>query len=582
MEKNSTDAITEFLTKMAKTHPVFASMQSDEAEKMATDLSETFQSLFPQNNNALAEWANDWAKYQTNLSKLVMSSFLQVGSNADSSKDARFKGEDWDKGAFALLRQSYEITAKMMSDLADKAGLPEKEQQKLSFYTRVAADAMSPSNYAATNPEVLALMRETNGQSLLDGFGNMMADLENGYLSTTDEDAFEVGGNLANTSGKVIFRNELIELIQYTPMTDTVRAKPILVVPPCVNKFYIFDINEKKSMVRYLLEQGQQVFMISWRNAGPETMSYGWDEYLEKGVYQALNVAIDVSDADQVDMLSWCNGGTLLLAALSVMTKSQKTKVGSATFLSSMIDFSDQGGVGVFIDEQQIDAYKTRLKTAGVAPGRDIASAMSMLHVNESIWGFVVNNYLKGRSPAPFDILFWNADTSNLPEPWYTYYVEEMYQSNKLKEPGALHLLERPVNMGNIDMPCYFLAATGDHIVPWKSSHGSQNLVSGESEFVLSAGGHVSGTVINHPERNRRHFLSDGPDGVSADEWQAAASRTEGSWWPHWLAWLDNVSTSEQKPKPIAMGDRTHTVLADAPGTFVKESVPQDGRFGAT
>lgn len=580
MEQNFADKFAETLTEMAKTHPVFSAMQSGDATQMASRLTEAFQSMYGPDNQLLPQWINDWAEFQMNMGKLWMASLTQAGSSdAEPSKDARFRGQEWNEGAFALMRQSYELTAKAMTDMADKAGLPENEQQKLSFYTRVTADALAPSNFAATNPEVMSLIRETNGENLLDGFKNLMADLEKGYLATTDEAAFEVGGNLGTTKGNVVFRNELIELIQYTPVTPSQRKTPILVVPPCVNKFYIFDINEKKSMVRYLLEQGQAVYMISWRNAGPETMTYGWDEYLEKGVYQALDVVTEISKSGEADLLSWCNGGTLLLAALAVMTKEQKAKVSSATFLSSMIDFTDQGGIKVFIDQSQIDTYKSRVKTAGVAPGRDIANAMAMLHVNESIWGFVVNNYLKGRQPAPFDILYWNADTSNLPEPWYSFYVEEMYHANKLKEPGALSLLGRPLDIGNLDMPCYFLAATGDHIVPWQSSLGACDLVSGPAEFVLTSGGHVSGTVINHPERNRKFFLSDGPTGATVEDWQAAAQRTDGSWWPHWLQWLGKVSGDDQVKSPRTLGNQKYKPLEAAPGTYVHEDVPQDGVF---
>ena len=580
MNQKQAGNFSEFLTEMAKSHPLFKSMQPDEVANTTTRITQAFQGIYDPTQFDWTSWANGWAELQQSYTKLWLNTFMEAGKGPTKpSKDARFRGEEWNEGAYAFLRQSYELTSKAMVDMADKAGLPKKEQQKLSFYTRVTSDALAPSNFALTNPEVLAVIKETNGTSLMDGFKNLMADLEKGYLATTDEAAFEVGGNLATTPGSVIYRNELIELIQYDPMTSKVRKKPILVVPPCVNKFYIFDINEKKSMVRYLLEQGQTVFMISWRNAGPDTKDYGWDEYLEKGVYQALEVATEISKSDQADLLSWCNGGTLLLAAMAVMTLDQKAKVGSATFLSSMIDFADQGGVEVFIDQQQIDAYKTRLQATGVVPGRDIANAMAMLHVNESIWGFVVNNYLKGKSPAPFDVLYWNADTSNLPETWYSYYVEEMYHANKLKVPNALTLLGRPVDTRNIDAPCYFVAATGDHIVPWTSSHGACDLVSGPSEFVLTAGGHVSGTVINHPERNRRFFLSNGPDNVGAEDWQTGAARTEGSWWPHWLTWLDEVSGGSSVAAPKSVGNKQHNPLAPAPGTYVLEDVPQDGKL---
>ena len=578
MNQKATDAILQIMETATKTHPLFLGQDAGKTQEISDAVVNSMQAMFAPDGDGLRQWTENWVTYQSEMTKLWVNSFSGSQETATKTrKDRRFGADEWDEGIFPFLHQSYELTAKAMVDMAEKIGLPDHEQRKLNFYARVMADGLSPSNYALTNPEVLKLAAESNGQSFVDGFKNLLADLEKGYLSTTDETAFKVGENLATTPGAVVFRNDLIEVIQYTPMTQKVQANPILIIPPCVNKFYIFDINEKKSMVRYLLEEGSEVFMISWRNPGPEMAGYDWNDYIETGIMAAIDATTTVSTGKKVDLLSWCNGGTMALAALAVMPAKQKSRVGTTTFLSSMIDFADPGEIEVFIDRPQVDAYNQRLKTTKVAHGRDIAQAMAMLHVNESIWGFVINNYLKGKSPAPFDILFWNADTSNLPTSWYSYYTEEMYMDNKLKEPGALTLLDTPVDTRNIDMPCYFVAATGDHIVPWKTSYDATQLVSGKTEFVLTDGGHVSGTVINHPVKSRRHFLSDGPRADTAEEWQGAAARTDGSWWPHWLAWLDANSGAPQRDAPQTMGNSKLPVLAPAPGTFVFEDVAQNG-----
>ncbi|MCK0126123.1 alpha/beta fold hydrolase, partial [Gelidibacter sp. F2691] len=538
---------------------------------MSKDFFKMLEEMGKPGSNPMGVWAETWMSYQQDMAKLWMTTAVKAGEAIDPSKDNRFRGDAWNEGFFPLLRHSYELTAKAMVDMADTAGLSDHEQQKLSFYARIAADNMSPSNFLATNPEAQKLAQETGGQSLIDGYQNMLADLEKGYISTTDEEAFEVGKNLATTPGSVIYRNDLIELIQYKPMAAKTRKAPILIVPPCVNKFYIFDLNEKKSMIRYLLEQGQSVYLVAWRNPSPEMGDLGWDEYVSDGIFEALRATTEVSKSDAVDIMGWCNGGTMLTAALAVMPDDLKTKLGTATFLSTMIDFSDSGQIKVFIDEPQVEAYNQRLKSEKVAPGRDIANAMAMLHVNESIWGFVVSNYLLGKSPAPFDVLYWNADTQNLPAKWYSYFVEEMYMANKLKEPGALTICGTPVDTRNIDVPCYFLAADGDHIVPWKTSFTATDLVSGPTEFVLTTGGHVSGTVINHPAKTRRKFWVDGKDSSSAENWLESADLTDGSWWPHWLEWLEQKNPAERGAPAKTLGNRKYKRLADAPGTYVHE-----------
>lgn len=494
----------------------------------------------------------------------------------DAATDPRFRHESWAGSPFHdFLRQSYLLSARAIVAMADAAGLPEGEQRRLSFHTRLATDALAPSNFAPTNPAVLARAVETNGQSLIDGVRHVLDDLRKGYITTTDETAFEVGKNLATTRGAVIFRNDLIELIQYAPRTAKVSRRPLVIVPPCMNKFYIFDLTGRRSMIRHALERGRNVFIISWRNPGPEQRDWGWDTYVRDGVFKALEVARAVAGAGKADAVAWCNGGSLLTVALAVMTKTQRAGIGSATLLSSMIDFSDPGEIGVFLDPRDNARVGRKLDRAGVLPGRDLALAMAMLHANDAIWNFVVNSYLMGKAPAPFDVLYWNSDTSNLPAEWYRYYVENMYQGNRLREPGALNVLGRPVDTRAIDMPCYMVAGLDDHIVPWRTSYLARDLVAGETEFVLTDGGHVSGTVINHPAGNRRHFLVGGRDGSGPDAWRETAERHEGSWWPHWLDWLDEQGGTARVAAPAEPGNEAHPPLAPAPGTYVLEAVPQ-------
>lgn len=319
------------------------------------------------------------------------------------------------------------------------------------------------------------------------------------------------------------------------------------------------------------------VFTISWRNPDGTVQDYGWDEYLQDGIFTALRVVSEIASGGKVDLLSWCNGGTMLVAALAVIPKDLKSLVGTATFLSSLIDFSDPGDLEVFIDRPQMASYRQRMQGSNVAPGRDISRAMALLHANESVWNFVIGNYLMGKSPAPFDILYWNADTSNLPKRWFSTFAEEMYMKDKLKEPGAMTLLGRPVDTRNIDVPCYFLAATEDHIVPWRSSFHATQLLGGDTTFVLTTGGHVSGTVINHPSGSRRHYHTGDDLDLDPAEWLASATRHDGSWWTHWLDWLDAHSTGGDKAAPKKLGSSKHKPISPAPGAYVLEQVRQDG-----
>ncbi|PIE20673.1 MAG: class I poly(R)-hydroxyalkanoic acid synthase [Neptuniibacter caesariensis] len=552
-------------------------------QKEMDDLLSVLPSLAAPSANAVQAWTNTMMNYQRDALKLWMSPWANLSGQGSASviepsaEDRRFKDEDWKKNPVCnFLMQSYLLASRAMCETVDAAELDAHEKRVLSFYTRYAADALAPTNFAYTNPEVIRQAVETRGQSLVDGFKNLTEDLQSGAITTSDPSAFVLGENIAGTQGNVVFRNELIEVIQYKPLVEKVYQRPLVIVPPCVNKFYIFDLNERKSFVKHALEQGQNVFIISWRNATPEMGDLSWDDYIQKGVWTAFDVARDITGIKKINVLSWCIGGTMVVTALAAMSAAERRNIASATFLTTMIDFSDPGEVEVFIDQKQIDAYQNRLDTSGVLPGNDLSRAMAMLHANESIWHFVINNYLLGKTPPPFDVLHWNADTSNLPKAMYSFFVENMYYEDKLKVPGGVTVCGKPLNVADIDVPCCFISATEDHIVPWRSTFLAKQLIGDNVEFILTEGGHVSGTAINHPVKCRRSFWYGGTNGLDCDAWQASAQKQAGSWWEHWHAWLAEKS-GNQIAAPQQLGNKEYQPMDAAPGTYVKEDVNQNG-----
>ncbi len=523
---------------------------------------ETLQRLFE-------DWTRNWMLPQQADGESAPPSAL--------ASDPRFKDPAWTATPYGqFLLKWYEAagqTAERVGELGNQ--LPAHQKNLWDFYVQYAVDALSPANYFLTNPQALQKAMDTRGQSVLTGVTRALEDLQNNALpASSDATAFTVGGNLATTPGAVIFQNDIFQLIQYRPLTAKVNAVPVVVVPPCVNKFYAFDLNEQKSFVKYLLEQGLQVFMVSWRNPHAGTPSLGWDDYIFDGVHKAIEVACDVTGSPKTNLLSWCIGGALSISALSVMTAAEKKRVASATFLTTLVDYSDHGDVGVFIDAPQVAAVEPRVRMKGVMPGQDLAKAMAMLHAKDSIWHFYVSNYLLGDTIPPFDVLFWNSDTANVPGDLYQFYVENMYLKNLQREPGALQLRGRKSDVGNIDMPCCFVSATEDHIVPWKTTLLSLNLVSGPVEFLLTEGGHVSGTVINHPAKSRKSYWFNGPKTTDPEEWQAGAEKQQGSWWPEWVRWAAKTS-GKQVAAPQSAGSDEWPALEAAPGSYVLEKVPQ-------
>ncbi|OGA21193.1 MAG: class I poly(R)-hydroxyalkanoic acid synthase [Betaproteobacteria bacterium RIFCSPLOWO2_02_FULL_65_24] len=483
--------------------------------------------------------------------------------------DRRFSGAEWNSSPYYdYLRQAYVVNSEFLAELVEALELEPRAKQRLRFVARQLIDAMSPANYAATNPEALTLALQTKGESLSRGIRNLLEDVRKGRISTTDESAFELGRNIAVTQGEVVFENELMQLIQYAPVTRSVHARPLVMVPPCINKYYVLDLQPENSLVRHALEQGQQVFMVSWRNITPETARFRWDDYLELGVLKAIDVASDIAAREEVNVLGFCVGGTMVGAALAVLAARGDERVCSVTLLASMLDFADAGEIAVFIDETSIAAREAAIGAGGIMPGRDLATAFSALRANDLVWPYVVNNYLKGRTPPAFDLLHWNADSTNLPGPMYCYYVRRMYMENALKEPGRLSMLGTPVDLSRVRIPAYVLATREDHIVPWKSAYRSVQLLGGEKRFVLGASGHIAG-VINPAWKNRRSFWVNSRTADEPDRWLAEANEQAGSWWNDWAGWLARHGGGKARARK-RLGNVRYRPLEPAPGRYVK------------
>jgi polyhydroxyalkanoate synthase len=486
--------------------------------------------------------------------------------------DRRFRGPEWQQPYFSFIAQSYLLNAGWLNELVESAQLEPHAKKKLCFFARQYVDALSPANFPWSNPEALKLAAETNGESLTRGLQNLAGDMDRGLVSMSDESAFEVGRNLAITPGAVVFENEFMQLIQYRPSTETVYRRPLIVVPPCINKYYILDLQPDNSLVRYAVAEGHTVFMVSWRNM-PESMGkVTWDDYVGHGVMRALDVARQITDADNVNALGFCVGGTLLASALAVQRAQGNGSVACLTLLTTMLDFSDTGELSVFIDEPYVQKREADFTDGGIVPGRELALTFASLRANDLIWQYVVNNYLKGKTPDAFDLLYWNSDSTNLPGAMYTYYVRNMYLENRLRQPGKLEMCGVPVDLGTLDMPAYVLASREDHIVPWKTAYASARLLRGSTTFTLAASGHIAG-VINPASRNRRHYWLGGKLTEDPDHWLQGAQSQPGSWWTHWRAWLA-PHAGERVPARNLLGNETYREIEPAPGRYVKEKAP--------
>lgn len=492
-------------------------------------------------------------------------------------KDKRFSASEWTANPVAAFSAaSYLLNSEFLLAMADAVDAPVRDKQRIRFAVQQMVDAMSPANFLATNPEAQKHLLETKGESLTKGLTNMLADLQKGRISQTDESAFEVGRNVATTPGHVVYENDLYQLIQYTPTTDTVHQVPLLMIPPCINKFYILDLQPDNSLVRYVVEQGHTVLMVSWRNPDKSLGHLTWDDYVEKGAIDAINVARDLSGQDKVHVFGFCVGGTIAATALSVLAARGEKPAASLTLLTTLLDFADTGVLEVFVDETQVALREQHLARGGILPGRDLATTFSSLRPNDLVWNYVQQNYLKGKQPPAFDLLYWNADSTNLPGPMFCWYLRNTYLENQLKVPGKLTVAGVPVDLGAIDCPVFVYGSREDHIVPWEAAFASMNLLNPKkpkaNRFVLGASGHIAG-VINPASKNKRSYWVNDKNGKTrpktAAEWIEGATEQKGSWWPEWDRFLSEFG-GKQVPAPKEPGNGKYRATEPAPGRYVK------------
>ncbi|WP_065756686.1 PHA/PHB synthase family protein [Bradyrhizobium paxllaeri] len=487
-----------------------------------------------------------------------------------SRGDKRFKDDAWQHSPYYdLLKQSYLLTSKQLSDLVDQAQVDDKSRLQLRFYARQFIDAMSPSNFPATNPEVIRTAIQTRAASLATGMQNLIEDLKKGRITRVDESAFEVGRNLAATPGSVVFENELIQLIEYAPQTAEIEMTPLLIVPPCINKYYLLDLGAGNSFVEYAVAQGHRVFLISWRSAVSETQYLTWDDYLNLGPLKAIDVVRDIASADKIHVLGFCVGGTILSCAAGVLAARGEHKLATMTLLTTMVDFADTGEIGLLIDENAIALREAMIGRGGILPGKELAFTFGTLRANDLIWRYVVESYLKGATPEAFDLLYWDSDSVSLPGPMYCWYTRNTYLENKIKEPGKTTQCGLPIDLSQVSVPLYLLASREDHIVPWQSAYRSKDLMGKDPRFVLAASGHVAG-VINPPARKKRSYWLNDNINRDATTWLEEAQEKPGSWWPDWDDWLKRHS-SGKKRAPAQPGNANFKVIEPAPGRYVKQ-----------
>lgn len=519
-----------------------------------------------------------WQDYLTlwqNTAKRIMGIEAKPVIDAPAS-DRRFKDDAWrENEVFDFIKQTYLLSARYVQDVVRQVdGLDPKTAQKVDFYTRQFIDAMSPSNFLLTNPEVLRKTAETGGENLLKGLNNLLSDLERGKgrlrIKMTDMEAFRLGENIALSPGKVIYQNDLMQLIQYAPATEQVLKRPLLIGPPWINKFYILDLRPKNSFVRWAVAQGHTVFMISWVNPDERLAEKGFEDYMTEGYLAALDAIEKATGERDVNAIGYCLGGTLLGSTLAYMATKRDSRIKSATFFVSMLDFAEAGELGVFIDEEQLKSLEEKMNRRGYLEGSEMATTFNMLRANDLIWSFVVNNYLLGNDPFPFDLLYWNADSTRMPARMHGFYLRKMYEENLLKDPGGISLNGVPIDLRKVTLPAYFLSTREDHIAPWKSTYQGTQLLAGPRRFVLAASGHIAG-VVNPPEGGKYSHWINSELPSDPEAWLAGATEIAGSWWPDWHRWitsLDNARVSARNP-----GDGGLKPIEDAPGSYVRVRV---------
>lgn len=497
-------------------------------------------------------------------------------------KDSRFSDPTWQQNSLAsFTARAYLLNAEFMNRMADSVRADRKTKGRVKFAVSQLVDAAAPSNYLALNPKAQKTLLDTSGESLKQGLSNLLGDMQKGKITQTDESAFEVGRNVATTEGAVVFENALMQLIQYKPLTAKVHARPFVLVPPCINKFYILDLQPENSLIRFALEQGHQVFVVSWKNPHEAEAKMTWDDYLELGPIAAIDVVREIVGSKDVNALGFCVGGTILATALAVMIARGDAPVASLTLMTALIDFEDTGVLDIFVDEAHVKMREQTLGKGGLMPGKDLANTFSSLRANDLVWNYVVSNYLEGKQPPAFDLLYWNGDSTNLPGPMYAWYLRNTYLENKLKLANKVVCCGESVDLGRVRVPTYVFAAREDHIVPWKAAYASARVMPGtdgkgrDVRYVLGASGHIAGS-INPASKNKRSYWTRGPIGkdtvlpADSEAWLAGAGEHPGSWWNDWAKWLAPQG-GPMKPAPKGYGNAKYKAIEPAPGRYVKE-----------
>jgi polyhydroxyalkanoate synthase len=515
-----------------------------------------------------------WQDYMTlwqNTTRRLMG--IESQPVIDAPGDKRFKDHAWkEHEVFDFIRQSYLLSARYVQDVVRHVdGLDDKTAKKVDFYSRQFMDAMSPSNFLLTNPEVLRKTRESGGENLIKGLNNLLGDLERGRgrlsIKMTDMDAFKLGENIAVSPGKVVFQNELMQLIQYAPSTETVLRRPLLIVPPWINKFYILDLRPKNSFVRWAVSQGHTVFMISWVNPDERLADLGFEDYMTSGILAALDAIEQATGERDVNAIGYCLGGTLLSATLAWMAEKGDERIRSATFFVALMDFEQVGELGVFIDEEQLSALEEKMSRRGFLEGSEMATTFNMLRANDLIWSFVVNNYLLGNEPFQFDLLYWNSDATRMPARMHSFYLRHMYQQNLLREPGGIELAGVRLDLRKVRVPGYWISTREDHIAPWRSTYRGAHLLGGPNRFVLAASGHIAG-IVNPPDGGKYDHWINTELPEDPEDWFAGATEMKGSWWPDWQRWV--AALGDETVPARTPGDGRLAALEDAPGSYVR------------
>jgi polyhydroxyalkanoate synthase len=521
-------------------------------------------------STSMSMWADYMRLWQSSWLKMLGLHAPPVAEPA--AGDARFKDDDWSSNfVFDHIKQSYLIAARHIQQAVAKVGgLPPESEKKVAFFTRQYVDALAPSNFLMTNPQVLRETLKTGGQNLIRGLNNLLADLEKGggqlRVSMTDESAFQLGRNVATTPGKVVHQTPLMQLIQYEPTTPQVHKRPLVIIPPWINKYYILDLREKNSFIRWAVAQGHTVFVLSWVNPDASLAQKGFDDYMREGALAAFDAVEKATGEREMNVIGYCLGGTLLGATLGYLSNTKQERVASATFFVSLLDFSEPGELGVFIDEKQVANLEKKMNQRGYLEGSEMAGTFNLLRANDLVWSFVVNNYLLGKDPFPFDLLYWNADSTRMPARMHSFYLRNMYIKNLLAQPGGIELDGVPIDLGAVRTPAYFISTVEDHIAPWQTTYkGATYLGSaarGAVRFVLGGSGHIAG-IVNPPAAKKYHYWVNDELPATPDAWFAGASKIPGSWWEDWQAWIERLNGGAKVPARAPQN-----VLEDAPGSY--------------